>query len=77
MKSSNINMSIPLDPDVFTWCTEERMERFSGIFTHSHEFMSWSGFLAKEIQAWIKLEILNEQLDSNVCQDVSRIVHCF
>ena len=70
MNSSSTDIAAPLDPDVFTWCTEERMERFSEIFSHSHEFMSWSGFLAKEIQAWIKYEILNEQLDSNVYQDV-------
>ena len=71
MKSPNTNISAPLDPDVFAWCSEERMERFNQIFSNAYEFMAWSGFLAKELQAWIKFEILNEQLDSNVFQDVS------
>lgn len=62
---------MPLDPDVFTWCTEERIGRFNKIFSHSHKFMAWSGFLAKEIHAWIKFEILNEQLELNVFQNVS------
>ena len=71
MNSSSTDIAVPLDPDVVTWCTEERMERFREIFAHSHEFMNWSGFLAKEIQAWIKFEILNEQLESNIYQHVS------
>ena len=54
--------SIPLDPDIFTWCNGERVERFKTVFINAHKFMAWSGFLAKEIQAWIKFEILSEQL---------------
>ena len=70
MKSSSINISTPRDPDIFTWCSEERIGRFNQTFSHSYEFMAWSGFLAKEIQAWIKSEILNEQLELNVFKNV-------
>ena len=66
----NDSFGFAYDPDIYDWCTDQRISRLHSHFAELAPILSWSNLLSPALRAWVKQELLQDFLDKSQLHEV-------